>query len=270
MGLVRRIVRRLIQAIKHFKNNITKKILREAPTHYQPLAYLPELTAEERDFLNSLVNDNLTMTTIENLAGTLLAAKYIARYGIEGDYFECGVWRGGHAICFAETMTNEKRNVKLYLLDTFQGMVRPSDKDIRLNDSVSASNIWKDKERKGLQWCFATLEEVKGNIRRYLGSTQNELIQFVFLKGRSQDILIKDIDLPKSIAFLRLDTDWYDSTIVELERLWPRVVEGGILVIDDYGYWKGQKEAVDNFFADKPVFLIPLSGGSRICQKLAK
>ena len=62
------------------------------------------------------------------------------------------------------------------------------------------------------------------------------------------DTLEIEANLPKSIALLRLDTDWYASTKKELEVLYPRVVPGGIVIVDDYGHWRGSKKAVDEFF----------------------
>jgi len=55
--------------------------------------------------------------------------------------------------------------------------------------------------------------------------------------------------LPKSIALLRLDTDWYSSTRHELNYLFPQLVKGGVLIIDDYGYWQAARRAVDEYFA---------------------
>ena len=55
---------------------------------------------------------------------------------------------------------------------------------------------------------------------------------------------------PARIALLRLDTDWYVSTRHELEHLWPRLVSGGICIIDDYGHWSGSRQAVDEYLAE--------------------
>ena len=55
-------------------------------------------------------------------------------------------------------------------------------------------------------------------------------------------------NLPKKISLLRLDTDFYESTKKELEILYPRLNKGGVLIIDDYGHWKGSKKAVDEYF----------------------
>lgn len=50
------------------------------------------------------------------------------------------------------------------------------------------------------------------------------------------------------MSVLRLDTDWYESTRMELDVLWPRLQIGGVLIIDDYGHWDGARKAVDEFF----------------------
>ena len=55
---------------------------------------------------------------------------------------------------------------------------------------------------------------------------------------------------PERISILRLDTDWYESTRHELEHLYPRLSPGGVLLLDDYGYWEGAREAVDEFLEE--------------------
>ena len=66
-----------------------------------------------------------------------------------------------------------------------------------------------------------------------------------FVKGRVEDTLPEAS--PHSIALLRLDTDWYESTWHELVHLYPRVSNGGVLIIDDYGHWDGSRAAVDRY-----------------------
>ena len=63
-------------------------------------------------------------------------------------------------------------------------------------------------------------------------------------------------DKPKKISLLRLDTDFYESTKIELEELYPLLEIGGIIIIDDYGHWKGQYDAVNDFH--KSINLKPL------------
>jgi len=60
---------------------------------------------------------------------------------------------------------------------------------------------------------------------------------------------------PEKISLLRLDTDFYESTKSELEILYPKLVVGGIILIDDYGHWKGCRKAVDDYFKnEKNIF----------------
>jgi O-methyltransferase len=54
------------------------------------------------------------------------------------------------------------------------------------------------------------------------------------------------VKAPEQICVLRLDTDWYASTKHELEALYPRLVPGGVLLIDDYGWWQAPRKAVDD------------------------
>ena len=63
-------------------------------------------------------------------------------------------------------------------------------------------------------------------------------------------------NLPEKIALLRLDTDWYESTKHELIHLFPRLVPGGVLIIDDYGFWKGARQAVDEYFAENGIRIL--------------
>ena len=79
-----------------------------------------------------------------------------------------------------------------------------------------------------------------------------EKIQYI--KGKVEDTIPQQV--PEEIALLRLDTDWYESTRHELIHLFPRLVKGGILIIDDYGYWKGARRAVDEYFEENKVQIL--------------
>jgi hypothetical protein len=74
---------------------------------------------------------------------------------------------------------------------------------------------------------------------------------------------------PPCIALLRLDTDWYRSTLHELECLYPNLAPGGVLVIDDYGYFQGAKKAVDEYVEHNnlKLFLCRVDDSCRIAVK---
>ena len=87
---------------------------------------------------------------------------------------------------------------------------------------------------------------VKKNILRY-----SNINNIKFIEGEVEKTLLYEENLPKKISILRLDTDFYSSTKKELEILYPRLVSGGVCIIDDYGYWKGARQAVDEYFGDQ-------------------
>jgi O-methyltransferase len=91
----------------------------------------------------------------------------------------------------------------------------------------------------------APLSDVKANMRNV--GYSGELINYV--EGRVEDTLA--VSSVGDIALLRLDTDWYESTRLELELLWDRLQPNGVLIIDDYGHWQGARRAVDEFFQDR-------------------
>jgi hypothetical protein len=75
-----------------------------------------------------------------------------------------------------------------------------------------------------------------------------------YVKGKVEDMLQRKGHTPARISLLRLDTDWYESTLHELTHLYPLLVSGGVLIIDDYGHWQGARKAVDEYFAGLGVF----------------
>ena len=91
-------------------------------------------------------------------------------------------------------------------------------------------------------WAYAPIEEVRNNMLK----TNYPIDNIKYIKGKVEDTLKSSV--PNKIALLRLDTDWYESTKIELEVLYPLITKGGILIIDDYGHFEGAKRAVDDYF----------------------
>ena len=82
--------------------------------------------------------------------------------------------------------------------------------------------------------------------------------QFLFSCSDSFLILRKMTSaiIPSKIALLRLDTDWFESTYHELVHLYPILVKNGVLIIDDYGHWKGAKDATDQYFKENNIKML--------------
>jgi hypothetical protein len=227
-------------------------------------AQYPELTPKEVDFLRQVFSSSITMTSFESLATLALACKYIVKSEIPGDFVEAGVWRGGSSIVAKCFLTGVRT---FYLYDTYKGMTTPTVHDYRVGERTNTRtfNHWqKHKRSTHNEWVFADLEEVKSNFRNF--KLLDESCKFI--EGNVLDTLKTD-NVPQNISLLRLDTDFYDSTLCELQVLWPRLVKGGILILDDYGHWDGARRAVDEYFhEEEDFFMIPIAGGGgRIIQK---
>ena len=227
-----------------------------------------ELNVEENRIVNYVRVNNLSMCSTNNLYTTAIAAKYIAQNNIVGDFVECGVFRGGNAIIAAKIFKMYKSENKVYLFDTFTGMSEPGKYDVKTSTKSPAQNKYQLlKKEEYTNWAYASIEEVQESFKK-LRLDSN----IIFIKGKVEDTLTQANQLPSAISFLRLDTDWYESTKKELETLYEKLIPGGILVIDDYANWNGVKKAVDEFFEElaPPIFFTLIDEGARIGVKIAK
>lgn len=200
----------------------------------------------ELDIINKV--RPFTSTSAERIVGVINAVKYLTRNGIEGDFVECGVWRGGSMMAAMLALLQQSDTSRhFYLYDTYEGMTHPSEKDVSFNGIRAADALATSEKKEGPSvWCIASLEDVKNNI--YSTGYPKDKIHFV--KGRVEDTL--PAQAPQKIALLRLDTDWYDSTRHELLHLYPLLSKNGVLILDDYGHWQGARKAVDEYFAIQP------------------
>lgn len=193
----------------------------------------------------------LTMTSRERLYAVYQAARYLAEARIEGDFVECGVWRGGSAMMAALSFAAAgDASRRLWLYDTFEGMPAPSAEDTA-SWEADPHEEWARNQRGPInEWCYSPLEEV----RMHMASTGVDSDRLEYVQGKVEDTLPSRA--PERVALLRLDTDWYESTRHELVHLFPRVVRGGVIIVDDYGHWPGVRRAVDEYVAEHGVHLL--------------
>lgn len=200
----------------------------------------------EREILDYVVSRQLTMTTVPRLVATIASCRHVALSGLPGAFVECGVWRGGNALAAKLVFESLKDDRPVYLFDTFAGMTAPTDADRSVYMKESTQDFFNRHAADGRNdWCYASLEDVLRNFEK----AGVDLATCRFVKGDVLETLKDPSLVPEQIAVLRLDTDWYESTLVELEVLYPRLVIGGSLLIDDYGHWDGARKAVEEYFA---------------------
>ncbi|HTN20643.1 MAG TPA: TylF/MycF/NovP-related O-methyltransferase [Pelobium sp.] len=184
-----------------------------------------------------------TLTSPERIASLVNAIQYITKNQIQGDIVECGVWKGGSSMAAIKSLIKANDITRdIYLYDTFEGMSAPTKEDKAVDGESAEVMLTKSDINDATSvWCFSSIEEVKNNIATLNYPTE----KVYFVKGKVEDTIPTTI--PQKIAVLRLDTDWYESTKHELEHLFPLLVSGGVLIIDDYGHWEGARKAVDEY-----------------------
>jgi hypothetical protein len=200
----------------------------------------PDFTEIEIELFRAV--EPYTLTSHERVVALRDAVRYVSEAGIEGAIVECGVWRGGSMLVVASTLVAAGDLTRdLYLYDTFTQMPPPGDEDVDLL-GTKAADVYDDALAfEG----FANLPV--DAVRKLMESTGYPPERMHFVKGMVEDTIPAEV--PDRIALARLDTDWYSSTVHEMEHLFPRVSEGGVLIVDDYGHFMGAKQAVDEYFA---------------------
>ncbi len=191
-----------------------------------------------------------TMTSPERIYALRSAVRYVVQSRIPGDIVECGVWKGGSMMTVARTLLeHDDRSRQLFLFDTFEGMPAPTEEDVDYSGEDAQAKL--ERSRKDARvWAIAPLE----GVRQAVLSVGYNAAQIHFVQGKVEDTIPGGA--PPTIALLRLDTDWYESTRHELVHLFPRLSPGGVLIIDDYGHWQGARKATDEYFAQHKVRML--------------
>jgi hypothetical protein len=230
-----------------------KKLQEKAELDYQILMTHQGLLAEFKDieprFQESFQRCKaFTMTSVERLYSLYKSVEYLVDASIPGDLAECGVWRGGSCMMMARALlASGSCDRRILLFDTFEGHPEPDpERDIDLWGN-SGHDEWRRETSDGAVkgWGLASLDEVRENMQ----STGYPGDKLAYIKGAVEETV--PVNIPDRLGLLRLDTDWYESTRVALVHLYPRLVPGGVLILDDYGHYQGQRQAVDEYFAAK-------------------
>ncbi len=222
-------------------------------------SYPPDFSEFELEIIENV--RPITLTSPERIYALIQASRYVSCTAIPGAIVECGVWQGGSMAAIARTLIHENDLSRdLYLFDTFKGMTEPGAYDLDLMGQHALKVLRRDPE---ILCAGAPLEGVK-NVMYATGYPEEKIH---FIQGRVEETI--PAHAPDSIALLRLDTDWYESTQHELVHLYPRLSHGGVIVIDDYGHWQGCRRACDEYFEHNHVriFLNRIDYTGRIAIK---
>jgi len=211
----------------------------ELPQSQEILVTLQALTPEiAAQWMRRNTWEAHTLLDPSGLSNVEYCVRNILNKDIPGDLIECGVWKGGTCIFMRgllKALGDRERTI--WVADSFQGLPDP-DPDICPLDTISHEIL------KVIGAFSVSLEAVRANFKAY------DLLdkQVQFLPGWFCDTLAT---APiEKLALIRLDADYYDSTVQALEALYPKLSAGGYIIIDDYGtYTLGARRAVDEYRA---------------------
>jgi O-methyltransferase len=222
----------------------------------------PDITDREWEIYSAV--KPFTMLSVERILANVRAIEHVVRNDIPGDIVECGVWRGGGSMAMALALKGHSPRT-LWMYDTYAGMTDATDKDISHSGAsasalVSAAKQLRTADRSLKLGCVS-LDEVRANMM----TTDYPISRIKFVEGPVEQTIPGDV--PDRISLLRIDTDWYASTLHELIHLYPLLSPDGILIVDDYGHWQGARKAVDEYFEGQPLFLNRIDYTGRLVVK---
>ena len=226
-----------------------RKSMAEVDGLYALLAGRTELSTEVSRVLLHVVSRRLTMIQVPNLIEMCEVVRDVRERGVEGSFLETGTAMGGSAILLAAAKEPER---ELAVYDVFGQIPPPTDEDGEdVHERYATIARGEAKGLAGDEY-YGYQEDLLGKVTASfadagypVGDNHVRLVQGLF-----EDTLHPD----GPIALAHLDGDWYESTMVSLQRVVPHLSVGGVLMIDDYNSWSGCAKAVDEFFADRDDF----------------
>ncbi|MGL3826981.1 TylF/MycF/NovP-related O-methyltransferase [Candidatus Pelagibacter communis] len=231
--------------IKNFLNFFDYKIIKKDSWSQKVENLIVEASAEEINLYNKL--DEISLTSIPNKWCLTQGLKHINNNNIEGDIVETGVFKGANLVIINDFINELNINKQVYAYDTYEGQPEPTKFDFDLSGKSMLKKYEEYKKQNEIP-VFSSLDKVKNNLKKF---SKFNFDKIKFIKGKVEDTLMDDLNIPKKISLLRLDTDFYESIKISLEILYPKVESGGVIIIDDYGHFKGAKLAVDDYFKNQ-------------------
>ncbi|MFX1385152.1 MAG: TylF/MycF/NovP-related O-methyltransferase [Promethearchaeota archaeon] len=173
---------------------------------------------------------------------------------LEGDFAECGVYKGGTSYLIAYTLNLKSiTNKEFHIFDTFKGF--PSSANVDPGVLKNQTSI-----REGTYG-----DALFNNVKDYL-----KIFPFIIFHPGIIPETFKGLEV-KKFAFVHIDVDLYEPAKDCCNFFYSKMVRGGIMIFDDYGFQEyiySEKQAVDEFFSDKPESPISLRTGQCIIIKV--
>ena len=218
------------------------KLLRHLSRLRTDRRLLAALSKEDRDLIQTIRRRRLTYLPPGKLASLALACRAIEKSGLPGLFVEAGCALGGSSILIARTKS-DSRPLRVY--DVFGMIPPPTEEDTE--EVHERYRIIVEGQSKGIDgdtyygYEADLLEVVRSNLQEFGINLERQNVSLI------QGLVQHTMKIDKPVAFAHVDVDWYEPVKTCLERLFPHLVEGGCIVLDDYHVWGGCRKATDEF-----------------------
>ena len=205
-------------------------------------AVLSGLPSEARALISRIRSHNLTYLSDKRLASLASTCRSIEDANVPGMFIEAGCALGGSAILIASLKSSDR---PLFIYDVF-GMIPSPTKEDTHDEHERYRTIVQGKSKGiGGDRYYGYVEDlyevVQGNLKSFGINCEEQSVSLV--KGLMQETM--QIDLP--VAFAHIDVDWYEPVMTCLQRVFPNLVVGGSMILDDYHDWGGCRKATDEY-----------------------
>ena len=207
-----------------------------------PELRLSELPSEDRNLISRIRSQNLTYLSDKKLASLANTCRSIEDSNLPGMFIEAGCALGGSAILIASLKRSER---PFFVYDVF-GMIPPPTKDDTQDVHDRYRTIIEGKS-KGIGgdtyygYVDNLYEAVQCNLTSFGINCAEQSVSLI--EGFIQETM--KIDQP--VAFAHVDVDWYDPVMACLKCIFPKLVVGGSVIVDDYNDWGGCRKATDQY-----------------------
>ena len=216
---------------KEIINKLREAKAKQAREWIYPLSTGNSEFGRQEKLINMIINNKFTLCSRKRLINLYFQCSKFKN--TNHSFVECGVGKGD-TLAMMKYAASE--NNQVFGFDSFEGMPDITDKDIGNQNKCDPKN-----------WVGVNISRSIENIHATFSKLNIRLDNVHLIKGYFKDTVFKTKPMLKDIAVLRLDSDWYESTKICLDELYEQVIEGGIVIIDDYGYFVGAKKATDEF-----------------------